>query len=1236
MNRTVKWIVTLAVVFSIVFTWGSIDLWAADSIQVITVPADTNDLEKPHLSYNGHLTTYKAILRGLETNASCYYRWDIDGDGLWDQLSGQTYAAAEGRWYQGTANDLSGKAILPDNNTDTVQLKTATIEVATGLVNGIPSNSRYGSYKILQYGNISPEQANQASPEQLSILKEIALDDALWYLHQLFVQDNSAANAIGYTGYITGGSNNITNTALFILAMADNGHYAAYPAGCNLFNIEALNIRNDALYGVDPYADDLYRAVNYLLKSLIVMPVAADDIGDDGSNLRIDKSGVLTGLYIPNTNPEDNCSSLALAALAKSKLAGSSVAAASGVVNGVPFEVVVQRMVDAGVAAQIDENSFADALGGWTYTPVNAGQVITAGNVNPIISGGWLFALHTAEEEMGTSGVYINNRLKERMANNLVYAQNADGGCKYANQETFAPIGNYLMACKWLGWDQWEAANGDIAGYPYLTITKGEARQIYDKYLQYVIAHWENSSDSISFGGYLWTNGNYDGAVYSNSNSGTSRSNLHTKSLFGISIFADTVMTSPFGTHDWKREFAVSLVKGQHSSGRYAEEDSSYDQYYLGFTGVTAYAAMSGAGLYNYELPEMAIATSGLSEATVGSEYVAALTATGGTQQYTWQIAGLPDEFHYDNMTGAISGTPVSAGTYPLSITVNDGISTCETTINLIIYSGVLTINTGSSLDCIAGASNNIVMTASGGLAPYTWSTTELPLGLSLDAANGVISGIPIVTGEYSLVLNVTDNNAKSAEKNITMTIRANKPVLIKSDRLPDAYLSVDYSTVMEAEGGQAPYTWSASGLPNGLSMNPSTGVISGTPENEGIYTVSITITDYLGISLETQIEQTVCTVKITTPQLPDAKWGVQYYTAMEAQGGQPPYTWTLLNGNLPSGFSLDAETGAISGNIPLGTGYGNFNLLVKATDAGGKYDEKQFNLWVDPDVIVPRIMTESLPVGKINEYYSVTMEETSGLQSYIWSADILPAGLNINESSGLISGTPTTAGLTNIRITAAVANDEQVYSSKQYSLYVLEPYVIDTTDLPKGDYDKGYCYTLTASGGMIPWKNACTWSATGLPPGLNINKETGVIYGIPQASGTYNVFLCAIDSAGNRADMEKQLIINEITDECFIATAAFGSKFTWPVALLRYFRDQYLLTNPLGTSFVNFYYQNSPPIAAIIASSQPLKTLARVLLAPVIAGVYLIYHPGIIAAALLLLIALFAVHRSRLLRRQV
>lgn len=99
--------------------------------------------------------------------------------------------------------------------------------------------------------------------------------------------------------------------------------------------------------------------------------------------------------------------------------------------------------------------------------------------------------------------------------------------------------------------------------------------------------------------------------------------------------------------------------------------------------------------------------------------------------------------------------------------------------------------------------------------------------------------------------------------------------------------------------------------------------------------------------------------------------------------------------------------------------------------------------------------------------------------------------------------------------------------------------------------------------------------------------------------------------------------------DECFIATAAFGSKFTWPVALLRQFRDQYLMTTAWGTAFVNFYYYHSPPIAEFIAGSEPLRMLIRILLAPVIAIVYLICHP-LLFAVLFILPVLFVYYKRR------
>jgi hypothetical protein len=89
---------------------------------------------------------------------------------------------------------------------------------------------------------------------------------------------------------------------------------------------------------------------------------------------------------------------------------------------------------------------------------------------------------------------------------------------------------------------------------------------------------------------------------------------------------------------------------------------------------------------------------------------------------------------------------------------------------------------------------------------------------------------------------------------------------------------------------------------------------------------------------------------------------------------------------------------------------------------------------------------------------------------------------------------------------------------------------------------------------------------------------------------------------------MSKDLKVS--IDECFIATAAYGSKFEPHVVLLRSFRDQFLRTNPIGEAFVRFYYHNSPSIAKFIAGNGLLKGLTRALLMPFVCCVYMLFHP--------------------------
>lgn len=87
-------------------------------------------------------------------------------------------------------------------------------------------------------------------------------------------------------------------------------------------------------------------------------------------------------------------------------------------------------------------------------------------------------------------------------------------------------------------------------------------------------------------------------------------------------------------------------------------------------------------------------------------------------------------------------------------------------------------------------------------------------------------------------------------------------------------------------------------------------------------------------------------------------------------------------------------------------------------------------------------------------------------------------------------------------------------------------------------------------------------------------------------------------------------LLVKVVIDECFIATASYGSKFEPNVVMLREFRNEYLLTNAAGQAFVDFYYEHSPAVAKVIAGNEVLKLIVRVLLTPFVVAVYLLFHP--------------------------
>ena len=185
--------------------------------------------------------------------------------------------------------------------------------------------------------------------------------------------------------------------------------------------------------------------------------------------------------------------------------------------------------------------------------------------------------------------------------------------------------------------------------------------------------------------------------------------------------------------------------------------------------------------------------------------------------------------------TATLPGVAYGDTLTPISNFLNAGI--CDP-------SGGLFIVTTSLPGGIAGAPYSATLTASGGTLPYTWAVISgsLPAGLSLSSA-GAITGTPTTAGVSSFTVQVTDAAMLTARAQLTITIIT---VSITTTSLPVGIRGLPYSATLTATGGTLPYTWSIAvgALPPGLSLNGSTGAITGTPTTIGLWRFTAQVCD--------------------------------------------------------------------------------------------------------------------------------------------------------------------------------------------------------------------------------------------------------------------------------------------------------------------------------------------------------------------------------------------------------
>lgn len=521
-----------------------------------------------------------------------------------------------------------------------------------------------------------------------------------------------------------------------------------------------------------------------------------------------------------------------------------------------------------------------------------------------------------------------------------------------------------------------------------------------------------------------------------------------------------------------------TISAGQHVI-RFYEETGGYNINYINFIAVAAAPVISS--------PVTATATTGTAFS---------YTITASNTPTSFGATGLPAGLTVNTSTGVINGTPTTAGTYNVTISATNGGGTTSKTLTITINSGVSApvISSSATATGTAGASFSYAITATN--TPTTFGATALPSGLSVNTSTGLISGTPATAGTYTSTVSAT-NAGGTATKQVTITIN---PAVVPQS--PYGGVAANIPGKIEVEnydlGGQGVAYYDNDAANSGGQYRTADGVdVETTGDTGGGYNIgwtnagewmeyTVNVTNTAAYTLEVRIASpgTGNTLRV---ELDGAN--VSGSIAVPTTGGWQVYqTVTVTTSSLASGqhiLRIYEETGGFNIN------YLNFVAIAAA----------------------PVVSSAATASGIVGSSFSYAITASNTPTSY--AATGLPAGLSVNSASGVISGTPTTAGTYSVTVSATNAGGT---GTKVVTFTISNPApVISSAATASGTVGAAFTYSIAAS-------NAPTsYSATGLPAGLTVNTSTGVISGTPTAAGTYTTTVSATNTTGTGT---KQVVI--------------------------------------------------------------------------------------------------------------
>ncbi|EDY84021.1 Putative Ig domain family [Verrucomicrobiia bacterium DG1235] len=548
----------------------------------------------------------------------------------------------------------------------------------------------------------------------------------------------------------------------------------------------------------------------------------------------------------------------------------------------------------------------------------------------------------------------------------------------------------------------------------------------------------------------------------------------------------------------------------------------------------------------------------------------------------------LPGWLSFNSETGEISGTPENGDIGSLSITVSasDGQQSARDTFTLTVENTndgpVVTTDIEDqtvaedsefvleTIGNFSDADQGDVLTFSAQLA----DGSELPSWLSIDPETGTLSGTPENgdVGELSLIVTANDGEASTQSGfRITVDNTNDTPTVTAAvddqSLLEDNAFSLDLSSSFDDVDASDTLSYSAtlddgSDLPSWLSVDPETGILSGTPENSYIGELSLTITASDGeastslpvtLKVENTNDQpvvTAATVDQTTSE--DSLFTLDTSAAFADvdAGDTLSYSATLADGSdLPNWLSIDTETGELSGT-PENRDVGSISVTVTATDEAGATVSDTFGIQIDntndgptATAIADQSATEdsafSLDVssnfGDVDFFDELTFSAT------LENGDPLPDWLTIDNETGVLSGTPGNGDVGELNIIVS-ANDGIATTTDAFHLTVenTNDGPVVTSDIENQSVNEDDAFTLETIGNFddADLGDVLTFSATladgsPLPDWLTIDPETGTLSGTPENNdvGTITVTVIATDPSVSTASDTFNLQVDNTND---------------------------------------------------------------------------------------------------------